>query len=158
MLNPANGHYYAFYSTTQGTMSNVLLASTKTIVVSDRYYLGHMLTITSKAEQEFVHNTLGARADVWLGLSDSSSEGYWRWIDGPEAGLSPAWSAWADGEPNGGIGQNCVCSTSDLLWFDVSCGSFRSFVIEYELQQSSVPGTAFNLYLFSSFWHFFFLF
>ena len=153
MLNPANGHYYEVYGGSSQAIE-ILQFSMKTIVVSDQYYMGHVLTITSQAELEFVHYTLGAQTDVYMALSDSSSEGYWRWIDGPEAGLSPSWSAWFSGEPNGGTGENCVCITSVPLWFDVPCGSFRSFVIEYELQQSSLPGTAFNSCFVSSFFVF----
>jgi hypothetical protein len=129
-------------------MSQMLEASMNTIVVSGQYYMGHMLTIDSRAEQEYVHNTPGVKSDGWIALSDDSSEGKWRWIDGPEAGMSPAWIAWSgpetnggfSPEPNGGTSENCGVSTAGLLWFDISCGQTRWLVIEYE-QQSSIAGT-----------------
>ncbi len=139
VLNPDNGHYYVFDPDIEGTMTDVLAASTGTIVVSGRYYFGHMVTITSQAELNFVHNTLGADADVWLALSDYSTEGDWRWLDGPEAGMPVSWTAWFEGEPNGETGENCVCSTVELKWFDIPCDGYRYLVIEYE-PQSIVSG------------------
>ena len=136
-------------------MSQMLEASMNTIVVSGQYYMGHMLTIDSRAEQEYVHNTLGVKSDVWIALSDDSSEGMWRWIDGPEAGMSPVWIAWSGPEPNGGASENCGVSTPGLLWVDISCGQTRWLVIEYE-QQSSVAGNnldAFFEYVLSCFYN-----
>ena len=39
---------------------------------------------------------------IWLGLSDESMEGHWKWTDGS----SMSYSNWSPGEPNGNRGEN----------------------------------------------------
>ena len=71
----------------------------------------HLATITSSNEASFLLTTFGAGAsgganagltDLWLGGSDATTEGTWRWVTGE------AWSYtnWASTQPDGGTGQN----------------------------------------------------
>ena len=136
LLNPSNGHYYEYTEATDPAMMDGVWSSRSGLVVSAQHYFGHLLTITSQDELDFVHNTLGVRADAWLALSDSSSEGVWRWIDGPEAGMELSWANWLTNEPDGGTGENCACSSGQGLWFDVPCASTYYRVIEYEPQSA----------------------
>lgn len=61
---------------------------------------GHLVTITSLAENQFLVNTFNAaiNAFVWIGASDADSEGNWEWVVGPEAGLQ----FWQNGPPAAG--------------------------------------------------------
>jgi hypothetical protein len=65
---------------------------------------GHLVTITSLAENQFLVNTFNAatNAFVWIGASDAESEGAtegnWEWVVGPEAGLQ----FWQGGPPAAG--------------------------------------------------------
>ena len=45
-----------------------------------------MATITSQAELNAIINNLDWSNHVWLGGSDSATEGEWFWVTGPEAG------------------------------------------------------------------------
>ena len=46
--------------------------------------------------------------DFWIGATDEATEGTWRTPDGSAA----PYLAFADNEPNGGGGENCVVSDS----------------------------------------------
>ena len=139
ILNPNNGHLYEFDNTGRKTMKKALQASQSIRQYSDQYYMGHLLTITSQAEFDFVREKVGV-LDPWIALSYMSAEGDWRWIDGPEAGLPSSWFKWSTGEPTGGTDQLCVFAFAAHEWFDESCGAEHTVVIEYEIQ-SSISGT-----------------
>jgi hypothetical protein len=104
-LNPANGHYYAFFTGADGErFSRPAMpfadALTRAASMSHLGVPGHLATITSQAEQDFVYEYflefVGApRSDrtpfgqwerVWIAASDAAVEGEWRWVAGPEAG------------------------------------------------------------------------
>ncbi|MBL9163752.1 MAG: hypothetical protein JNL18_13555 [Planctomycetaceae bacterium] len=85
--NPANGHYYELIKFRSGTLTfaeSIAAAGAK----SYQGIPGHLVTITSQAEQDFIDYTFraGFDRDVWMGASDSAIEGEWRWVTGPEAG------------------------------------------------------------------------
>jgi hypothetical protein len=79
---------------------------------------GHLATITSQTEEEFLQRHFGNRRDLWIGASDSEEEGAWKWVTGPEAGqnfykfrqdsaghvdrtaVPGAYANWYDEEPN----------------------------------------------------------
>lgn len=98
-LNPANGHYY------QLVQSNLSWAAAKTAAEAMTYggVQGHLATITSQSENDFV-KSLVAHNDldwVWIGghqpnACQSPMDSGWEWVTGE------AWSYtnWAGGEPN----------------------------------------------------------
>jgi hypothetical protein len=73
---------------------------------------GHLVTITSSAEDNFLLNSFGLIPNVWIGASDAEQEGSWKWVTGPETGtifwfgdatgvpVNGAYSNWNTGEPN----------------------------------------------------------
>lgn len=85
---------------------------------------GNLATITTAAENYFVY-TLTQTA-VWLGASDTASEGNFVLVDG----TAMSFSAWSSGEPNGGTSENCVQMTPTGYWNDLSCTEARAFVCE----------------------------
>jgi Ni,Fe-hydrogenase III small subunit len=74
-----NNHYYEFVPA-----SGITWAAAKAAAEQRTYngLKGYLVTITSSAEQAFVQNKLQGAG--WLGASDLSNEGTWRWVTGPE--------------------------------------------------------------------------
>ena len=99
---------------------------------------GHLVTITSQAEQDFIESEInskyGARA-WWIAASDSSVEGCWQWVDGPASGqlLTATYQNWIVGEPNDdGIGEDAAVIAASGMWNDGKEGlSTISYIIEY---------------------------
>ncbi|MGB4056935.1 MAG: cadherin-like domain-containing protein, partial [Alphaproteobacteria bacterium] len=112
---------------------------------------GHMVTVTSTAENTFVDNMIAN--SIWLGATDRNVEGQWMWEVGPEAGtifyqgasglggtlVNGGYANWAAGEPNDLSGTTTVnvdaaqMSTAGT-WSDrtlISTGT-RRYVIEWE--------------------------
>ncbi len=65
---------------------------------------GHLVSINSQAEQDFVHanfgSLLGVDRRIWIGFSDTASEGTFAWSDGSAA----KYTNWNPGEPNNSSG------------------------------------------------------
>ncbi|MBQ9531982.1 MAG: fibronectin type III domain-containing protein [Eubacterium sp.] len=60
---------------------------------------GHLVSITSKAEQDFLYtfiNENGKKETYWIGATDEDNEGVWTWITGETFN----YSNWDYGEPN----------------------------------------------------------
>jgi len=118
------GHTYTFFNT-----ENPL-----TFAVEKAKSLGgYIVTVTSSLEQDFLAKVLGElqMARAWLGASDESEEGQWKWTDGPEKDVlfyshhpenpvNVGYSHWFKGEPNNADGENCANVFPDG-WNDVSC-------------------------------------
>ena len=83
---------------------------------------GHLVSINSQAEQDFVWqnfgNVAGVDRRVWIGFSDAASEGSFAWADG-----SPAkFTNWNPGEPNnsGGVEHYAELLGSNGRWNDLN--------------------------------------
>lgn len=91
---------------------------------------GHLATITSQGEDDIcfqLYKSSGVKA-CWLGASDATLEGVWKWItDEPWS-----YSNWGRSEPNGGTGENVLNYYGDYSagrWNDSPAhGSFHLFV------------------------------
>lgn len=106
---------------------------------------GHLATITSQAENDFVHALLTSSS--WLGGSDDAVENEWRWVEGPEAGeqfwqglaggsaVNGAYTNWAPGEPNQFFGtgnpENFAHMRADGLWNDLPEANNLNYIIEW---------------------------
>ena len=105
---------------------------------------GHMVTISSSAENEFLLKILDEVTDApnngWIGLTDRDNEGEFKWVNNE----SLAFTNWNEGEPNdeafGGCkndpAENAVCSEdyvhmhnswhhSPGSWNDAPSGYFK---------------------------------
>lgn len=106
---------------------------------------GHLATITSQEENDFVFGLLTATS--WLGGSDDAVEGEWRWVEGPEAGeqfwqglaggsaVNGAYENWAAGEPNQFFGpgnpENFAHMRADGQWNDLPNDENLNYIIEW---------------------------
>lgn len=124
-FNSANGHYYRLVT------SNVSWTEANHDAQSDGAYLA---TITSQAEQDFVH-ALTVGVGGWLGgySSDASHVATWRWTTGPEAGAHLVYQNWNVGEPSGWENNppEGLHLEGDGGWNDVPANWSASFVEEW---------------------------
>jgi hypothetical protein len=102
ILNPYNGHWYQRFDTTMTWHE----AKTHCENLD-----GHLATINSQAEDEFVYNNLAAfspHEKVWIGATDETQEGAWEWV------TSEVWNFtnWAENEPN-----NCSDGEHYLMYY-----------------------------------------
>lgn len=112
---------------------------------------GHLATITSKKENEFVYN-LVEKADggnAWIGLynvGDSKNEN-WKWVTGEKV----LYENWKSGEPSfysyGNI-ESYVGFFNGIEWNDFvdESGEVDSYVCEWEKYSISVSDTVIKLY------------
>ncbi|MET0411432.1 MAG: C-type lectin domain-containing protein [Polyangiaceae bacterium] len=86
-------------------------------------------------------------AEVWLGASDTTSEGSWSWVtdsapfwvgSGMGAPVAGAYTNWNVTEPNGGVTTNCARALPDIFgsptpgapWADLPCAQLRASICE----------------------------
>ncbi len=160
-LNPENGHYYW---TCFGVDSNNRVLSWQAAqgAAASMSFLGvpgHLVTITSAEENEFLEQSGGRdggggqRPEGWIGASDAEVEGEWRWVVGPEAGqlfwlggpdgTAVTFADWdpVTGEPNDQSGEDYAMmgwrnkNWNDLPEFDATW--HRQFVVEFSVPEPS---------------------
>ncbi len=106
-------------------------------VASEKIYNGlhgHLVTITTQAEFDFLTSAFANLQDVWIGASDSAVEGTYRWVTGPQAGqrMNISNGMWAPGEPSTERGfKHCVKLSNNKL-FDHYCDDAFGLLVEYE--------------------------
>merc|ERR1712227_886336 len=83
---------------------------------------GQLAEFSSINEEIAVEQILLRDVSYWIGLSDFSHEGTWRWQESHDI---PSYTNWQPGQPNGGTSQNCAMKTffknEHGKWHDVAC-------------------------------------
>jgi len=137
------GSYYKFVATT----GNWSTAKSQAAAATFNGMQGHLATVTSLAENQFITSKVGT-ATAWLAGTDSAVEGTWKWDAGPEAGdtfwtgtgspgfdhntMSP-FTYWGDSEPNQSGDEDCleIVFGGSGRWNDIPCSDSKGYVIEY---------------------------
>lgn len=97
-----NGHYYAV---TTGGPTSWTAAEAEAVALG-----GHLVSITSAAEQNFIVATFLSGANqnriYWIGLNDTAVEGQFAW----SSGEAVSYTNWQRGEPNNFRGAEDYCA------------------------------------------------
>ncbi|XP_031670779.1 C-type lectin domain family 4 member M-like [Oncorhynchus kisutch] len=87
-----------------------------------------LVIVNSDKEQEFL---FGLTMKAWIGLTDSVTEGTWKWVDGNPL-TTPRF--WGSGQPNGDGSEDCALfshsSPDQGKWHDYPCSSNHYWVCE----------------------------
>ncbi|KAK9531232.1 hypothetical protein VZT92_010670 [Zoarces viviparus] len=90
-----------------------------------------LVIIDSREEQAFINEIQLSHKEVWIGLTDSVTEGTWMWVDGTPV-TTTYWNA---GQPNN-LGGNERCgetwqrSSGIGVWNDDECANLQNFICE----------------------------
>jgi hypothetical protein len=80
----------------------------------------HLVVLGNDAERSYLAS-LGLPG-AWIGLSDRTTEGTYRWVTAEPTIYPPAAGApWAQGEPDNALGQDCIVSTLSAQLQDTNC-------------------------------------
>ena len=144
---------------TSGKKGDAQTATISNYVISDKYALfyssftwkqakayaenlgGHLVTITSAEENEVVKQIFAdsGLSAVWLGATDSDSEGNWKWVTGEDFVYSDWGQIDANSyEPNGGskanylVFYNAEYMNGSYKWDDTDSTTVQGFIVEFE--------------------------
>ena len=124
VLNPANGNYYELILSPEGSLAPSWFdASAAASTSSFLGAFGHLATITSAAENDFVFGLAPTIPDSW---TQATWAGAWiggkapeGWLVGPEGGSNFSYTNWNPGEPNNsGYAYMRIDATG--TWYDDS--------------------------------------
>lgn len=142
---PFNGHFYEWVSD-----SNVAWTTARTNAAAKTLFglQGYLVTVTSAEENAFCFSKLSGQG--WMGATDESVEGTWRWVTGPEGYENSGagrlfWSGdssgsaqggyyanWSTGEPNNAGNEDYAHFLVSGMWNDyANTTSVAGYVVEY---------------------------
>ena len=140
--NPNNKHFYRYVA------GNITYANAKTGAATYSYMgkTGYLLTITSEDENNFVNNNISG-TNIWLAITDVTSEGNWIIDAGPELGtqiktsngqltgnISGQYNNWCGGEPNDANNEDYATTkwNGGTCWNDLpnSWSEVQGYVVE----------------------------
>ncbi|XP_050977581.1 CD209 antigen-like protein 2 [Labeo rohita] len=87
-----------------------------------------LIIVNDKEEQEYITMVTSGNI-VWIGLTDSDTEGVWKWVDGST--LTTGF--WNPVEPNNKTG-NEDCAVSYFHWADYPCNFTFVWICEMNLE------------------------
>ncbi|XP_049737449.1 C-type lectin domain family 4 member C-like [Elephas maximus indicus] len=90
----------------------------------------HLMTISTKDEQQFINQKLDGNFAYYVGLSDPEGKHQWQWVD--RSPYNESVSFWHHGEPNT-HDERCVIINfrdENWGWNDASCGETQRSICE----------------------------
>ena len=99
---------------------------------------GHLASVHSEEEHNFIFNRGNGKENLWLGGHDTHKEGHYVWSDG----TAFSYQNWGNGEPNNGQGQwqeDCISiNYNGRKWNDIPCSEKNKFVCKLT-RKGTVP-------------------
>jgi hypothetical protein len=141
VFNPTNGHYYEVVSVSVGLGWNDANKAARSRIYKG--LRGHLVTITSYEESQFIHDHFPEawRGSFWLGgYQDRTAPDYkepnggWRWVTGEPWGYTD----WADRSPDNYGGSQDYLRFYGVTgqWDDTSQNdSILGYLVEYEAKR-----------------------
>lgn len=119
-----NGHFYRYYDTQMSWYEAKSFCEQRG---------GHLVTISSDSENEFVSSLFSCES-IWLGGNDVDKEGQFVWCTNEDF----SYSNWGSGEPNngGGKGQDFLHMYRTGFWDDMN-DTELGFVCEWDSWESN---------------------
>ena len=144
---PFNEHYYSIY------LDNVSWTQSRHDAETITYkpdpngptYRGHLVAITSQAEQDFINSTFSNDGDAyWIGgyqTGNNEPLGGWKWVTGEKW----QYANWGGGEPSnsGGDENYAEFRSSDGSWNDVTNEDeeIDGYILEFEIRHETKEET-----------------
>jgi len=88
---------------------------------------GHLATITSQEEDDWIRKTFPQSWQFWLGATDEAKENEWQWVTGEDW----QYSSWGS-DQSGGKNENALCLWVDHSWHDAYMDWKLPFLIEWD--------------------------
>lgn len=92
---------------------------------------GHLVTISNAEENEFVR-TVSRGTNPYIGYDDIAEEGNWTWVTDENV----SYTKWYTSEPNNVGNEDAAVIYSNGFWNDVTIGSYRYFICEWDSARS----------------------
>ena len=89
---------------------------------------GHLASIHSAEEQNFLVQTFNSNYEVWIGAVDPHHNSGWEWTDGTPFDFS----YWGSGEPDGGQYYTTM-TTSSGRWSDHTYDHYCQYICQLSL-------------------------
>ncbi len=144
--NATTGNYYQYVSTVANYATATSTANATTLLGVG----GYLATSTSAAENSYIRSLAGT-AQIWLGGSDTTAEGVWRWVNGGSESGAQFWQGAGSGaggsaqngyytnwngatQPDnagGGVGEDFMVMIAAGTWNDVVGTGTNAYVIEW---------------------------
>jgi hypothetical protein len=144
------GHYYEIVSSPSIDWLSAEAAAESLSFLGAQ---GHLATITSLAEDQFIDALRGTATDLWVGGFQNpgatlGAGDNWQWVQGegsfPGNNLGPVYANWLVGEPNDFYGAGSeqyltIAHGGVFGWNDEGAiGNVSGYVVEYNVPE---PGT-----------------
>jgi len=126
-LEEFDGHFYALV----GAEINWLEANTAAQALTYRGVPGHLVTINSAAEHQFLKDNIynNAVAHIHIGLTDQENEGVFEWVTGEPL----TFTSWRSNEPNNAGNEDAVEMYQDGVWNDTKVTDVNNaYIVEFE--------------------------
>ena len=146
IYNPENGHYYELINVPEGITWEDAKNAAQSLSYSGMN--GHLATITSQDENDFIVNNLNSNYHWLAGLQpDGSAEpdGGWQWI------TDETWdyANWDPAEPNeyGNTGEDRLQIYANGYWNDISHTALNTggYIVEYEVSDQPLANFSSNV-------------